>query len=366
MCADLPDESSEYAAEGSCAHKIREECLSLGLDPYDFVGTTISSEGFTFEVTEAWAEALTPGIDRIRDLGGDLYVEYRVKLDRWAKGQFGTLDAGIVRPDLIVINDLKFGMGVPVSPVWNEQLMIYALGFWDNVARHLTDAEDFIIAIDQPRAPGGGGEWKVSLDELRSFGRRVKRKAKEALSPGAPITPGEIQCQWCPAAQQNKCAAHAEFLFEMTSMKFDDLDDAESMGYDPEPAYPVSLERRSFIVKHAPMFRKWLDRLHADTLADALAGMPTPGLKAVTGRKGPRKWSDEGAAERILEKAIGEDAYEKKLKSPTQAEGDVPKKAWRTLQEFIDQSDGKPTLVSVDDEREAVTPMAAKFDNLDK
>jgi hypothetical protein len=34
----LPDDTSEFAAEGTFAHHISEECLALGLDPYDFIG----------------------------------------------------------------------------------------------------------------------------------------------------------------------------------------------------------------------------------------------------------------------------------------------------------------------------------------
>ena len=45
-------------------------------------------------------------------------------------------------------------------------LMLYALGFWWNVARHVSKATQFLIRIDQPRCAGGGGEWRISLEDL--------------------------------------------------------------------------------------------------------------------------------------------------------------------------------------------------------
>ena len=106
------------------------------------------------------ADALQPGIDQILEYSGKMFVEERLDLGRWMPGQFGTLDCGIAGEELIVISDLKYGSGVPVQAVKNTQQMIYALGFWDQFARHITDAKQFLIIIDQPRNAGGGGEWQ--------------------------------------------------------------------------------------------------------------------------------------------------------------------------------------------------------------
>ena len=153
LCDEAPErESSEYAAEGTVAHHVREMCLRFGLEPEDFIGQQIGADGYSFTVTEDMADHLRPGIEFVRERKGKVYNEYQVRFDRWLPGQFGTLDVGITAPDEIIINDLKYGAGKPVSAKENEQLMIYALGFWDNVARHETDATDFLLVVDQPRA----------------------------------------------------------------------------------------------------------------------------------------------------------------------------------------------------------------------
>jgi len=159
-CIDEPNESSEFAALGTAAHEIAEECLLLGFEARQFVGHMIRVEDFVFEVTQEMADYLQPGLDRIWELcaNGRLYVETAVSTARWCgPGNFGTLDRGIILPDMIVIGDLKYGEGVPISPVKNEQLMLYALAFWDQIARHLTKAEKFLLIVDQPRIPGSGG-----------------------------------------------------------------------------------------------------------------------------------------------------------------------------------------------------------------
>lgn len=128
-----------FADLGTFAHSIREECLEFGFDAYDFIGHKGVIGGVTYECDEEMADRLQPGIDEIRTFEGQLFVEKRINLSRWMPGQFGTLDAGVAGKRLIFISDLKYGEGVPVSAVGNTQQMIYALGFWDQIARHVTD-----------------------------------------------------------------------------------------------------------------------------------------------------------------------------------------------------------------------------------
>ena len=184
------DPPKEYAAEGTFAHDIRDTALKEGLNAEDFVGTYCEVEGFGFFWGMADAHMLQPGIDRIRDVGAEWHFEKRVNMERWIKDCWGTLDAGGILPDLIIIDDLKWGRGVRVSANRNIQMMLYALGFWDQVARHKTKARRFLLRIDQPRIPGGTNEWYTSLDELLAF-------AQEAIEAA------ELQEQflWCTDAE---------------------------------------------------------------------------------------------------------------------------------------------------------------------
>jgi len=366
MADDIEEQrTSEYAAEGTVAHHVRECCLRFGFEPEDFIGDTIGADGFEFEVSEEMANYLRPGIEWVRERPGEVWIEYRVSLDRWLPGQFGTLDAGVVSPDLIIINDLKYGEGVPVEAEGNEQLMTYALGFWDNVARHKTAAEDFLIVIDQPRA-GGHREWRVSLPELLAHGERLESAYREIEAENPVLRAGEVQCKWCPV--KDTCPELARFCAEHFDMILDDLDDDELTLADADEFTP---ERRANVARHANMLKQWVDRVHARVLADAVAGDPTPGLKAVKGRRGRKEWINPNAAEKYLLKRAGlprKDIFSTpELLSPTQVERLLPKAKRQDLERFWTQAEGKPVLVPEDDPKPAInrTDMLDDLDSED-
>lgn len=360
--APFPDVRTEWAAEGTVLHEIAEQCLDFGLEPYDFVGRTMSADGFTFEITRDMAECMVPGLDFLREQPGEVVIEHRVDLGAWLPGEAGTLDVGIITDDQITVFDWKFGRGISVSPISNRQLMLYALGFWDNVARHKTKAKDFRIIVEQPRIPGAGGEWLCSLDELIMFGEEAVAAHAATFDPNAPRAASEKACQFCKAAMNDACDEYARFNLELMALKFEDLDGDEPPELpDPEEWTP---ERRAYVARHAGFFRKFMDRVHSGVLAEALSGKPTPGMKAVNGRRGARQWGDAKQAEKYLRRALGvRNAYETKLKSPAQAENELSTRQWAHAQKMITQPEPKPALVPESDTREAIAPVTDHFND---
>jgi len=368
MSDDTPeDRTSVYAAEGTVAHHVREMVLMFGFELEDFVGETISADGFEFEVDEEMIEHLRPGIEWVQERPGRLVNEYRVSLDRWLPDTFGTLDVGIVHSDLITINDLKYGAGVPVSAERNEQLMTYALGFWDNVARHESNADQFLLVIDQPRAAGGGGEWRVSLEDLLEHGERLRRAYGEITSDDPYLAAGPAQCKWCPV--KDVCPEYARWSLAHMDAMLDDLDGDELTLADATEFGP---ERRAMVAQNADTIKKWADAVHARVLDDAISGHPTPGLKAVRGRRGKKTWIDTEAAEKwLLEKgkAGKDDIFSApQLISPTQAEKVIPKAKHQDMEDLWTQPEGKPVLVSEDDPKPPInrTDMLDDLDGDDR
>ncbi|MEP2533500.1 DUF2800 domain-containing protein [Shimia sp.] len=371
------DRSSVFAAEGTVAHHVRECVLMFGFELEEFVGMDITADGFTFTVDDEMIEHLRPGIEWIEDRPGRLVNEYRVTFDRWLPGQFGTLDVGLVAPDLITINDLKYGAGVPVSPERNEQLMTYALGFWDNVAQHETHADQFLLVIDQPRAIGGGGEWRVGLEELLEFGERLKRgyatiydlsepipDYKEGSPPfleDAILAAGEKQCRFCKA--KDFCPEYARFCLDQMDAILDDLDGDELTLADADL---FSSERRATVAENADLIKKWVDAVHARVLSDAIRGFPTPGLKAVKGRRGKKTWLKPAKAKKFLLKNADKSKIMSapQIISPTQAEGVIPKSRLAAMKSLWSQAEGKPVLVHEDDPKPAINHSAV-LDDLD-
>lgn len=112
---------------------------------------------------------------------------------------------------------------------------------------------------------------------------------------------------------------------QIKSLKFDDLDDEEMVQFpDREDLTPA---QRSKIAANHGLISSWLNAVSGRVLQDALSGQPTPGLKAVVGRKGPRAWRDEMRAKRFLLRYLDDKAIwsERKLISPTQASKLLPK-----------------------------------------
>ncbi|MDQ0317778.1 DUF2800 domain-containing protein [Amorphus orientalis] len=356
------DDRTEANSEGDVFHDIMEKCLVKERDPYSFVGKTFTRGEFEIEIDEAAAEMIAEGIDRVEDIPGKLFVEKRVKLDRWMPGQFGTLDIGIIGRRRITIWDNKFGR-VPVSPVMNFQLQLYALGFWDQIARHMTSVTDFRLIVWQPRVPNGGGIWDTTLEDLLEFGVQMKfaAEATEARNPKA--TPGPW-CLYCPGAKARKCEAHDEHMLRTIIDDFDNLDHDVAHDLPPKPFHLMPPEQRRYLLENKPLIDRWFQRLEAEAMEDARMGRPTPGQKLVEGRRPPRKWRAQERAQKRLVRLLGEDdAFTRKLKSPAQVEKELPPRIWERLSDEIETGEPKPTLVPEHDSRPAITPLIDLFDD---
>lgn len=364
-----PNESSVAADEGTAAHLVREWCLDVGFEPYDFIGTQINVNGALYECDIDMADALQPGIDEIREFDGEVFVETWVDTTEWVgldedgKPQGGTVDCGVIGTELIVLSDLKFGRGVAVPAVKNDQQMLYALGLYHQVAKHISKAKQFLIIIDQPRNSAGGGYWSVTLDELEAYGRFVKNRAKLCDSDDAEFTPGESQCKWCPAANLEGriggCPAHNEDMMELVGLEFDDLDAEEA--WEPPVVEEMTFERLIQIEDKASAIKKWLGWIHGRSLQHLLDEGPTAGKKAVLGRKPNRKWLDGNLAEAFIKQNVS-DAFNKKLKSPSQVEKEIGKK-YKVPVALLEDSEAKPVIVDEADERDSITALADDFDD---
>jgi hypothetical protein len=375
----LPRSSSIYSAEGTLYHEIASDCLEWGLDPHIYDGRVMSADGFTFTVDTEITDGMIPALDWLNQQPGKLFIETKVNLEPWMPGQFGTLDVGLWDEETLTatIFDWKFGAGVPVFALKNKQLRAYAIGFFETILKPMGIVPlRWRIIIEQPRCRGGsnfGQPWEISHDELMEFGPEMSRIYQSAQDPNAPFKAGD-HCQFCDVKTRKQgCGAYDEWMLESAGMMFEALDEAVVSG-EPIKLQAHGLitpERRSAIILSSKEVTKWLNRLKEDALSDAINGMPTPGLKAVKGDKGDRYWADAQKAEKLIVSVLADDAFTKKLKSVKQVEDVVaPTKrrlghpeVWADLKDLIAQDDGKPTLVSLDDERPALKTVDQMFDD---
>lgn len=384
----LPDNAGIDAAHGTVFHEFAALCLELGLDPQGFVGTTHEVEGFGKLVfDQAMADHMLFGLDLFWSLadapGAVMMVEQRVSLENWiGPDEFGTTDLAVI--DIfnwrLVCGDWKYGAGVPVSPEDNDQAILYVLGTWDSFAAGMfeqavmdrggnpnepwEDDIEVIVIIEQPRADGGGGVWHTTMGHILAEGAKIREDAKRTEDPNAPLVPGTKQCQFCKAASFNKCLERPKYLLELAGADFDDLESDFEVNAAPltHTASAITPEQRSQLLLHRAMFDKLFDDLHAAAYHDAETGRPVPGMKLVPGRSGARKWKDEEKAGIVLTHDFGEEAFSRKLISPTTVEEKIGKRKFKErFGRVVEQSEAKPILVPETDKRQALPTVQDDF-----
>ena len=383
MEAGQPNDSSEFAREGTAAHTLAALCLTEHNGAHAYIGRIITVEGQDFEVTPDMADHVQTYVDVVHQYatGHDLLVEQRVPIGHITgeTGAEGTSDAIIVTSDgneLIVI-DLKFGRGVMVSADNNEQGQLYALGALELVTVLGYEPKHVRIVIHQPRVQAAPSEWDCTVDELKQFAILAQTKAEWALAcldqgvdEAEDLQPGEKQCRFCKAkATCNALADHA-----LRTVADDFVDTSKPIG----PQIGGAMARVSAcdtahlaaLLPHLDLIEDWCDAVRKRAHAELLLGNPVPGYKLVQGKKGARAWTSDDEAEAAMKsmRLKHDQMYQYKVISPTTAEKllakDSPRR-WSTLQKIITQGEGKPTVAPAADKRPAieVKPTADDFQN---
>lgn len=367
------------ADEGTAAHLIRELALSVGLDAHDFVGTEVKVNGVIYLCDDDMADALQPGIDRIREFPGEMIIESRVDithitgLNDHGEPQKGTLDCAVIpapdQGDEAVQSDLKYGKGIPVEAVGNTQQIIYFDALWEQIKDTHPHIKRVRIIIDQPRNGRGGGEWVISIDELRAKAAEIRERAKLTFDPDAPCIPSKDGCTWCPAAKvEGACPEYEAWALDFAGIEFENLDDYEDFGV--EITFPdvegLTTARKKAIYDHLSLARAFLTRVEASVAADVRTGDGEKyGLKIVAGRRSNRKHADEELSEAWLKKHGFKDdqIITKKLKTPAMLDKIVGK--GKFPKDFVVGGEPTPSIVSIEDARPALL-VTSDFENLDE
>lgn len=386
MEAGQPNDSSEFAREGTCAHTVAALCLTENAPASAYVGRIFEVEGESIEVTTDMAEHVQCYVDVVRQYadGHELMVESRVPIGHLTgeDGAEGTSDAIIITADgdeLIVI-DLKFGRGVAVSAEENDQGQMYALGALELVTLLGHEPKRVRIVIHQPRIQSAPSEWDCTVEDLQRFAQRVKERASHALNvlrnekPGAYIhhlRPGEKQCRFCKA--KATCPKLAQHALDTMADDFVDVsgDVGAQIGGAMERIANCDAAHIAVLLPHLDLIEEWCGAVRKRAHAELAAGHPVPGYKLVQGKRGSRAWVSEDDAEVAMKsmRLKHDQMYQYKVISPTAAEKLLAKESprrWGTLQKLITQADGKPTVAPAGDPRPAlvIAPVADEFTNV--
>lgn len=372
--ANCPDESSEFADEGTAAHELAAMALANGNDAAAYLGRVIQVNGKGWEVTDDMAGHVQKYLAYVRSIGGELMVEQRLSIEAITKepGAKGTSDAVILAGEELVIVDLKYGRGVKVDANENEQLQIYALAALGEF-EFLGDFKRVRMVIVQPRLDHID-EWDCTVEALREFGQTVGRGAERCFAAleyhgnyaelhAKYLNPGNDQCRFCKA--KAICPTLTEHVLATVADDF--VDTTQPVAQQLEHAAERTFDNATLgnLLGAADLIEGWCKAIRAKAEAELLAGHPVPGYKLVEGRRGSRRWTNDAEVEQTMKsmRMKLEEMYDFSLISPTTAEklhkaGTIGPRQWPKLQGLITQSEGKPSVAPATDKRPALVIQA--------
>ena len=343
----LPEETSEYAAEGTRAHELCEKALRYKLAKWE--------AGIPFDLLSDWAQQSMPtemfnAVCRYTSFIHELWVgfpcrpgvfiEQEVDVSQWVPGGFGTCDCLLIGDGILHIIDFKYGQGVPVNPEHNPQLMYYALGAYA-LFDGIDEVDTVRLSIVQPRMQEEPQTWELPLADLLTWAREVLQPAAELAWKGEGVYHPGGHCRFCKAYPS--CRAWQKQYGPLA-------------GFEPypEPATLSDEELGEWLQKleRLAAYAKDLEEYAQQALLD---GRSLPGWKLVQGRS-TRKWTDQDAAFRQMEHDGIDEAmlYTRTPISLTAAEKMIGKKKFaETMSAFITPAPGAPKLAAASDPRPA-------------
>ena len=215
LCADIKDEASPYAKQGTDAHSLCEFKVLTALgqhppDPTDDLDYFDQEMAYcTDEYCSYVMEQLTEAKTHCKD--PQVLVEQRLDFSKWVPEGFGTGDCLIVADDALHIIDFKYGLGVLVDAEHNPQMMCYALGALD-IYDGIYDITSVKMTIFQPRRENVSTFTIKKEDLLKWADDFLKPTAELAFNGEGEFKAGD-HCTFCKA--KATCRKRAEYNLEL-------------------------------------------------------------------------------------------------------------------------------------------------------
>lgn len=357
----FPNETSEYAEEGTFAHELFELEMRLTMGDvttkeYRRLLTALKTNPFyTEELYEAVLAAAEVARARIREVQATcrdpaVLIEARLDFSTWVPQGFGTGDLVIVADGTLDVMDYKHGKGVRVEAKGNSQMRLYGLGAYHELC-HLYDIERIRTTVLQPRQDNYESE-ELTLSELLHWATDVVVPAAKLAwrGEGEFVAGDHCSSGFCRARYQ--CAARADSSLALAREDF--------ALKAPEL---LSAEQITKVLTIGDEVAKWIADVQAYALERARDGATWQGFKMVEGRSNRKYINQELVAARLIERGVPEASiYERSLLGITAMEKMLGKKKFGELVgDLVEKPAGRPTLVREDDKRPALNSPAEDF-----
>lgn len=323
-------EQSIYAEEGTKAHEELAAIVNRYINNDDKLTLT--------DIRPEWRVFL----DHL-DFWGvrQIFVEHAVQYN----GIKGTLDFSWITGRTLHIRDLKWGEGQVVEAINNAQMALYAIATMDgfnSFQRELID--EVVVGIYQPRKTLEENEspfsyWSLDAKSLEEWEAKFNEAVNQITSRQLQYKTGPW-CSWCPA--HPICPEFRKKYEGALEIKSGGLPDLSSL----------SVSQVEQIALHGKDVIKWIEAVQGLAYRYATNGMTFENLKLVAGT--PRRhWKDDEnkVAEELILIGVKE-PWNKKLKGLTEVEKEIGK---GKLENLTTKSEPKPSLVPINDRRQAIT-----------
>ena len=357
--ATFPDNTSEYAEEGTLAHSLceitaKKKFKNVKSAEYTRTVKKLKKDPLWNDEMISTAEIYVEHLaERAMQFEHEPYIAFEVGVDisDYVPESFGRCDCVMLGGDTLVIRDYKHGKGVPVSAESNPQMMLYALGALKLYRPLFGEAiKNVDIGIDQPRIDSYD-VWLCSVEELLAWGESIKPTAQKAFMGLGEYKAGS----WCRFCRANGvCKAQA-------SQQIGAFDDFAAMVNKSTDL--LTPEQVAEVLTKGETLVEWYKTVKAKALESILSGTQIPGYKAVEGRS-VRAWSDQDKAlEKLTASGIDRAAiYDSVPKTLAQIEKMLGKtKFGELVGEFVIKPPGAPALASENDPKPAYSSAAADF-----
>ena len=359
-----PDSTSTYAEEGTIAHELGETLIRKHFNlitdaKFKSSITKIKqSEYFDQQMLshcKDYKDYIVLQYNRlVAENKGKVHIkiEQKLSLSNYIPQSFGTSDCFIYNDTTLIIIDLKFGKGVEVSAVENDQLKIYALGAVGHVYE-TNKIETVEMHVYQPRL-NNIESYTLSRVELATwYKEEVFENAKLAFAGKGDYKAGE-HCKFCRALKNCQTAAKYNM---------------ERIDEDLRLPNALSKEFITKVILNAKFFESWLNEVKAFALEQAQKGVKFPDLKIVEGKSNRKIEDTQGAAMQLALAGIKNEVIYKprELNTIGNLEKQLGiKELKELLEDYLIKPEGAPTLVPLSDKRPEIGIAKAEriFDDL--
>ena len=359
LARTLPEApSSDAANTGTALHDCMEGIVMGDREPESFIGTMVQGVEITQALYDTKIEPAVVALEELLDEHNIVeYTGEETVAVQSLDDVGGTADIVGLNATTVLLADFKFGDGILVKAENNEQLMHYCMCLYDTPGweQDLLNVDTIVLAIIQPVPSRADhptvSQWVIEPAQLvewaqgymQSVVRAAKAIADMPTLPAKELLKAGPHCKFCPA--EPICPAKAGLF-----------DKAQRL----DPHIPAELAES---LNLAGEMEQWIKSVRKLAHEQMDRGDRIPGWKLVA-KRGSRQWRNEDAVESLvkrLRKVKAEEAFEHKLRSPTQMEQLFLHKGLDTeqLADYIHTISSGTTIAPADDKRPEAPAVAA-------